>query len=593
MEGGLTSFVIPRLSSSVGWVRGKAVWICGEYGDIPMSPEMFDSLLREIASLVRDKELPVRLQVIATLSIFIAKKRARKQLHEFLFPIVDECLILLESVNSEYIILTLRFLIRAFGSEMTSRMQGLCDAFVQHFLATRLEMKQNDNGDDEDEEEARKNASQGAAALSSLHSLSYLLMSLGNEPSIAARTQPTIGRLVRSVLREEEADLEMLDGVIDVFQKVLYFSKGEITEDMWSLYPLVHVSITERGGLDYFSKYLAVLDNFISNGTERFCSSPDLIHMTYEMVAKMLGSNACSPEDVVAAPMLMESILHQCKPYHERLDPFVPQFIDLILATLRSDDEDRATPRLRLALTNVVLDAIYYNPSMTLPYLRSIGAWEYYFQTYVAFYRDTLWAAKAVSLKPLDRKVHVLGLTCFVVYCLDEGVTLPLVQPAIEIIVKCIEENAAAYQQQQAELTELRNKEKENDDGESDPGGDDDDDDAEGETYDWGAADDDDDDDKVVDENAGYSQWDDDDYSSLLDEVCEVTFFIDQMEASATSQRSQRRFNELCREYLNARYASLQAAQNTSQSFIAFNRVLLLEAQEEHKAKVAEMSSAS
>jgi hypothetical protein len=75
---------------------------------------------------------------------------------------------------------------------------------------------------------------------------------------------------------------------------------GQISEQMWSLWPLL-IQCFHEWAIDYFENILVPLDNFISRGTDTFLSgqNPNYLQQVSTWSISPIGSELCS---ILSAP---------------------------------------------------------------------------------------------------------------------------------------------------------------------------------------------------------------------------------------------------------------------------------------------------
>jgi hypothetical protein len=111
---------------------------------------------------------------------------------------------------------------------------------------------------------------------------------------------------------------------------------------------------------------LPTLDNFVSFGADVFKARPDYTQMLLDIYSTSLISEHLGESDRVDACRLAESVLLNLRGH-------VDNSLQPIVATALAHSEQASTNALRLAILEVLINAVLYNPSAALHILESHG----------------------------------------------------------------------------------------------------------------------------------------------------------------------------------------------------------------------------
>lgn len=557
LEQVLGDFIGPRISSPFIFIRCKAIYVCQRYCKIPWSnEENFKSFVTAFVNLVSDADARVRLSTIDAMCSFLAMKRACAYLHGCLVPLVNECLYFLEKVQTTFVPIALNYLAEHFAPELTPVLDKLAGCLVQQFLAAAFDMKQAEENLTDSDADMKKMETLGLSAFQSLSAINNIVISTEYNRSALQGMRSDIVRLVRFVFEQPDS-FDYMDKAIEIFQHVVFMSKP-VPQDCWDLFPVVYKCVMDSGvGVDYFAKFEGVLDNYCSNSPEAFVGNEQVMRMCFDMCEKMLiGGAVANDEDIIAAPQLLEAIMHNAKHHCPQLfAPYLPQFVTLILRSLANPEHEKRGVNVRMWLIVAMMDAFYVDAEVVLSTLQSSGAYPHFFIGYFDFFsaivapdgegagkkkkkRQSTLAQEAVeALTILFRKVNILGLTSFLMVVTNPqspwcaNIDPNFVVGAVRMINYCIAANKEKYGPRSANLQEMIRKiAAGEDDGEGDDYDEEDmdlgeDEDPETDLANAAANDDDCDEDDDADEQ-GVEMESTDDYYTPIDQVCEVGYYL-------------------------------------------------------------------
>lgn len=453
----LMRYVAPCLQPSIPSVavRCKAVVVCQRYSKVPMPSEAdFASFMQMMCGLVQDGEMRVRLAGIDAMCTLLEMKRARPYLTPILVPLVEECLIFLTKVQTTFVPLVILHLATHFAPELTPVMGKLGHTLVQHFLATMHDLEQQEAADGAAAATALEDGTVDVsmyeqAAFSAdalLDTIFTVVTSCGENETAFESVRADVLRLIKHVLQQPD-NYDMMEKTLSILLHVLYFSKTSIPPECWELLPPLFALVDSGIGVDFFHSIAEVLDNFISAAPAAYLGDAALMTATYKMCEKMLiGRVVCVTECQLAAAQLIEAMLHTAKSHTAcpgLFDPYLPQFVQLLLQSLLHPDIQAADVRVRIWVIAALLDCFYYDAAATFCVLVRANAYPSFFDGLAYFFRGCLedggGAAPAAAtagpsggkkkktkkddagevvenLSLLTRKVAILGLTSLLTY---------------------------------------------------------------------------------------------------------------------------------------------------------------------------------
>lgn len=142
---------------------------------------------------------------------------------------------------------------------------------------------------------------------------------------------------------------------------------------------------------------LPALDNFVAYGSERLVQNPAYLQVIVGMTQETFGNDRFGALDRICGCKLAESIMLHLRGH---VDQYVPAFIELGMTTLL--DEEPKMKSYKVYLMEMVINATYYNPGLTLHVLESKGWTNKFF---------SLWFSNIDSLTRVhDKKLSIAAI---------------------------------------------------------------------------------------------------------------------------------------------------------------------------------------
>ncbi|KAG2650903.1 hypothetical protein PVAP13_1NG240300 [Panicum virgatum] len=538
LERMLVQHVFPEFSSRVGHLRAK-------YAHINFSdPNNFRQAMHCIVSGMRDPDLPVRVDSVFALRSFVEACKDLDEIRPILPQLLDEFFKLMNEVENEDLVFTLETIVDKFGEEMAPYALGLCQNLAAAFWRCMASSEADDEADD----------SGALAAVGCLRAISTILESISSLPHLFIQIEPTLLPIMRRMLTSDGQDV--YEEVLEIVSYMTFFSPT-ISLDMWSLWPLMMEALNDWA-IDFFENILVPLDNYISRGTDHFlaCKDPDYQQSLWNALQSIMMDENMEDSDIEPAPKLIEVLFQNCK---GNVDPWVEHYLRITIERLRRTQK----PYLKCLLVQVIANALYYNPLLTLETLNKLGVAADIFNHWFAMLQQVKKSGARVNFKrEHDKKVCCLGLTSLIGLPADK-----IPAEALDRIFKATLELLVAYKDQVAE-----NKKQNEEDADDMDGFDADEDDEEVDSDKEMGLDDEDGDEvsslelqKLAAEARGFLPADEDDDSddgfsddeelqSPIDEVDPFIFFVETVQGLQASDPA--RFQNLM-QTLDFRYQAL------------------------------------
>lgn len=146
------------------------------------------------------------------------------------------------------------------------------------------------------------------------------------------------------------------------------FAAKAISPTMWQAFEIIHRSFKSGAEL-YLEDMLPALDNFVQFGVPQLIQKPEYVEALYTMVSDLFHDPNVGGIDRICACKLAEAMMLSL-PGH--IDNCVNGFINMAMNVL-CQPEELKVKSYKIHLMEMVINAIYYNPGMTLQVLESKG----------------------------------------------------------------------------------------------------------------------------------------------------------------------------------------------------------------------------
>lgn len=145
------------------------------------------------------------------------------------------------------------------------------------------------------------------------------------------------------------------------------FAAKQISPTMWKAFELVHATFKSGAEL-YLEDMLPALDNFVQYGAPQLAHKPEYVEALFSMVQDMFTDSKVGGVDRICACKLAEAMMLSLRGH---IDSCVHGFITMAMGVLAT--QEVKIKSYRIHLMEMVINAIYYNPILTLQALELQG----------------------------------------------------------------------------------------------------------------------------------------------------------------------------------------------------------------------------
>jgi hypothetical protein len=357
LEEMLVLHVLPEMSHPNPLLRAKACVCFSRFANIKFKNDMnFVKGLEGLLNNVNVEHLSLRLEAATALGSVVKLQKARPLIRPLLPQLLDTLLKMLDEIDSEELLKTLNRLVEYFSDEMQLFTTKIAQKIVETFV--RL-VKETDPKASEDE---RENIA--ATEMRCIRTIELLLDATKNQPKIYTQLEPILIPMIECGLKEEE----FIEDIVRIGIYLTYHGE-KISENMWVMWKALYDILMSPSGGDRMPEMLSFFDNCISRGTERFFEL-NLVPQVCAMYEKLVKDPKCPVTDTAAACFLLEVLFLTCRTKGITvIDTIIPSVLEIAINRLQTVVQND----VKVVLLEVFINALYYNPTLTLNYVETKG----------------------------------------------------------------------------------------------------------------------------------------------------------------------------------------------------------------------------
>uniref|UniRef100_A0A7S1G649 Importin N-terminal domain-containing protein n=1 Tax=Bicosoecida sp. CB-2014 TaxID=1486930 RepID=A0A7S1G649_9STRA len=451
METLLVQHVFPEFTSPIGFLRSRAVWVFGQYGDLPFRVKHhLGEAVRLSLNLFKDADVPVRYSAAVAFRFVLENESdAIEEVVTPIFPeIVEEYFGMMGELPVDDVVSALEHLIGRFGT--------LATEFAPELMSRLIECWRHYVDEGEDDEEI------GMTAQNILDTCDTFLTAMQTAPERYPELEAIVGPVLMQLFDASGEGLEFLDSALEIFGTLAYFTPV-ISDDLWRIW--LQITVAQREfAFDYISGMVPPTDTMIQRAPDTFCSAVDpATGLTFLQTAFGVAERTMehgNESDATVASKIFISIFCHCK---GRADEALPRIVGYVADKLCNVAK---TSYYKVALANVIEAALLYNAELTIGALEEIGATAQVFSAIV----EVAEAHKAF----LPAKLGVLGFCSLLRVppaALPESVTAGLGQVFATIVGRLVRMKEIEEHREEEAGDEEEDDDDDDDDGAGGAGG--------------------------------------------------------------------------------------------------------------------------
>ncbi|KAG0017779.1 hypothetical protein BGZ80_007926 [Entomortierella chlamydospora] len=374
MEPVFTTHVFPDFKSQYPFLRARACEMINQFSDLDFKDTNNIAIaFTGLMECLRDSELPVKVTAALALRPMIRHEEIYEAMKPHLQFIMHELLAMTNQIDVDTLAEVMDEFVEVFAQDLAPFAVQLCEQLRDTFLRICEDMaKGSDEADDLTDAAIDEASDKTMAAMGVLKTMGTLIISLESTPEVLNQLEIALLPVIQFTL--QNAIIDLFDGVFEIIDSCTFSGKA-ISANMWGVFELIYKTFKESA-LDFIEEMLPSLENYIMYGKEVVSSNENVQHSIYDIIETVMKSDRLGENDRVSACKLAESLLLNCRGH---VDKYLAPILGLIFEYLVPKERIQ-TVEFRVQAIEVVMNALYYNPSVTLRLLEENG-WTQVFLT--------------------------------------------------------------------------------------------------------------------------------------------------------------------------------------------------------------------
>lgn len=349
MDKMICQYVFPEFSSPHGHMRARACWVLHYFSEIKFRQEgmLAEAVRLTTTALLNDGDLPVKVQAAVAIQVLLTnQEKAKKMLEPQIKQIALELLNIIRETENDDLTTVMQKIVCIYTEQLMSLSVDIC----QHLATTFTKVMDTDEGSDE----------KAITAMGLLNTVETLLTVMEDHPGIIVQLQPIVLQVIGLIFSQS-----VMEFYEEALSLVYNLTSKSVSPDMWKVLEMMY-NVFQKDGFDYFTDMMPALHNYVTVDTPAFLSNENHVLAIFNMCKAVLNGDAGEDPECHAAKLL-EVIILQCK---GQIDQCIPTFVELVLTRLMREVK---TSELRTMCLQVVIAALYYNPSLLFDALDKVS----------------------------------------------------------------------------------------------------------------------------------------------------------------------------------------------------------------------------
>jgi len=362
----IVRYVFPDFTNPQGFLRARACDTIEKFEQLNFTDQ--NNLLviyRHILDCMADPKLPVRVTAALALQPLIRHDIIRTSMQTSIPTIMQQLLKLANEADIDALANVMEDFVEVFAAELTPFAVALSEQLRDTYLRIVRELlENNERRDDDDNEFGDYLDDKSITALGVLQTIGTLILTLESTPDVLLHIEGVLMPVIQITLENKLYDL--YNEVFEIIDSCTFAAK-QISPTMWQAFELVHRTFKSGAEL-YLEDMLPALDNFVQYGAPQLMQNPQYVEALYSMVADMFRDGKVGGVDRICACKLAEAMMLSLRGH---IDQAVHGFITMAMGVLNGTEVKIKSYRIHLM--EMVINAIYYNPILTLQVLETQG----------------------------------------------------------------------------------------------------------------------------------------------------------------------------------------------------------------------------
>jgi hypothetical protein len=211
------------------------------------------------------------------------------------------------------------------------------------------------------------------AAVGILKTIGTLILSVDASREVLEQLEIVVAPMIAHCFHENMSDL--YEEMFEIIDTCTYCGKT-ISPTMWQIFEQLYAVFKTEDGAAYMEDMLPCLENYVAYGGDALWLDPARTEKIYDICQSAMSNEDLTDTDLAAGCQLIERILLSAK---GRVDDLIPRFLKLAFDQMTKSEISTLT---LVSSLGVVINAIYYNPQLTLQLLDHAGQTTSFFTTW-------------------------------------------------------------------------------------------------------------------------------------------------------------------------------------------------------------------
>ncbi|KAL4914727.1 armadillo-type protein [Aspergillus aurantiobrunneus] len=357
--------VFPEFRSPHGFLRARACDTLEKFEQLDFKdPNNLMIIYRNILESMTDSELPVRVEAALALQPLIRHDVIRTSMQQNIPQIMQQLLKLANEVDVDALANVMEDFVEVFSAELTPFAVALSEQLRDTYMRIVGELLERNAAKGDEDTYGDFLDDKSITALGVLQTIGTLILTLESTPDVLLHLETILMPVISITLENKLYDL--YNEVFEIIDSCTFASKS-ISPTMWQAFELIHKTF-KAGAELYLEDMLPALDNYVAYGSQTLVQNPAYLAAVVGMVEDIFRDEKVGGVDRICGCKLAETVMLNLRGC---VDQYIPVFIELAMRVI--DAGEARTKSYRLHLMEMVINAIYYNPVLSLQVLEAKG----------------------------------------------------------------------------------------------------------------------------------------------------------------------------------------------------------------------------
>ncbi|KAK1830277.1 armadillo-type protein [Podospora conica] len=390
----LVRYVFPDFTNKQGFLRARACDLVEKFEQLNFKDQNnLLTIYRHILDCMADPKLPVRVTAALALQPLIRHDVIRTSMQQSIPTIMQQLLKLANEADIDALANVMEDFVEVFAAELTPFAVALSEQLRDTYMRIVRELLENSDRREDLDVYGDFLDDKSITALGVLQTIGTLILTLESNPDVLAHIEGVLMPVIAITLDNKLYDL--YNEVFEIIDSCTFAAK-QISPTMWKAFEMVHDTFKSGAEL-YLEDMLPALDNFVQYGASHLVQDEKHTRALYEMVSDMFVEGKVGGVDRICACKLAEAMMLSLR---DSIDTCVIGFINMAMGVL--DTTEVKVKSYKIHLMEMVINAIYYNPKLSLQVLETNGWTNKFF---------TLWFSSMESFTRVhDKRLCIMAI---------------------------------------------------------------------------------------------------------------------------------------------------------------------------------------